>query len=94
MADVTGLKNRHNTLGNPPPLEEASQNLTAPETAPVAVVSAPMQRRRKKKTTKTVQIGIRATPEVDRLFWNLYTSNDLSAGDMLEKLIMFYMQHH
>jgi hypothetical protein len=34
MADLSRLK-RRNTLGAPPPLAEASQNLQAPEYAPV-----------------------------------------------------------
>jgi hypothetical protein len=34
MADLSRLK-RRNTLGAPPPLAEASQNLQAPEHAPV-----------------------------------------------------------
>jgi hypothetical protein len=40
MADLSKLK-RRSTLGAPPPLEEASQNLKAPEIAPV-VTSEPM----------------------------------------------------
>jgi hypothetical protein len=36
MADLRKLK-RRNTLGAPPPLEEASQNLRAPEVAPATV---------------------------------------------------------
>lgn len=35
MADLSRFK-RKSTLGSPPPLEEASQNLSAPEVAPVA----------------------------------------------------------
>jgi len=35
MANLSKLKKRRNTLGAPPPLEEASQNLNAPEIAPV-----------------------------------------------------------
>jgi len=35
MADLSRLK-RRSTLGAPPPLQEASQNLKAPEVAPVA----------------------------------------------------------
>lgn len=35
MADLSKLKLRRNSLGAPPPLEEASQNLHAPEVAPV-----------------------------------------------------------
>jgi hypothetical protein len=39
MANLSKLK-RRNTLGAPPPLEEASQNLNAPEVAPVVVPPA------------------------------------------------------
>ncbi len=39
MADLSKLK-RRNTLGAPPPLEEASQNLKAPEIAPVVALDA------------------------------------------------------
>jgi hypothetical protein len=39
MADLRKLK-RKNTLGAPPPLEEASQNLKAPEVAPATVQNA------------------------------------------------------
>jgi hypothetical protein len=35
MADLSKLK-RRNKLGSPPPLDEASRNLIAPETAPVS----------------------------------------------------------
>ena len=37
MTDLSKLK-RRTSLGAPPPIEEASTNLTAPETAPVAEV--------------------------------------------------------
>ena len=40
MADLRKLK-RRNTLGAPPPLEEASQNLRAPEVAPATVHNSP-----------------------------------------------------
>jgi hypothetical protein len=36
MADLSKLKNRRTTLGAPPPIEEASPNLAAPEIAPAA----------------------------------------------------------
>jgi hypothetical protein len=34
MADMTKLRRRPSNLGEPPPLEEASSNLSAPEIAP------------------------------------------------------------
>ena len=40
MADFKNLK-RHNTLGAPPPIDEASDNLSAPETAPAPPPAAP-----------------------------------------------------
>lgn len=40
MADIAKLKLRRNSLGAPPPLEEASQNLQAPEVAPVVPTEA------------------------------------------------------
>lgn len=36
MADLSKLRRRPSSLGAPPPLEEASPNLAAPETAPIA----------------------------------------------------------
>jgi hypothetical protein len=55
MADLSKLK-RRNTLGAPPPLEEASQNLQAPEIAPAIEAPATMPRRaaasRKRSTTQ------------------------------------------
>ena len=43
MANLSKLK-RRNTLGAPPPLEEASQNLQAPEIAPVVTAPAVLSR--------------------------------------------------
>jgi hypothetical protein len=44
MADLSKLR-RRNTLGAPPSLEEASQNLQAPEIAPVMEPPAEVPRR-------------------------------------------------
>ena len=44
MADLSKLR-RRNTLGAPPPLEEASQNLQAPEISPVMEPPAEVPRR-------------------------------------------------
>ena len=55
MADLSKLK-RRNTLGSPPPLEEASQNLQAPEIAPAIDAPAALPRRaaalRQRSTTQ------------------------------------------
>jgi hypothetical protein len=57
MADLSKLR-RRNTLGAPPPLEEASQNLQAPEISPVMEPPAEVPRR----TTVPSQEAAR-TPE-------------------------------
>ncbi|RMS04947.1 hypothetical protein ALP73_200319 [Pseudomonas coronafaciens pv. garcae] len=44
MADVSKLKGRRSTLGAPPSLEEASNNLSAPEVAPLAPRLPPLTR--------------------------------------------------
>ncbi|RMO82524.1 hypothetical protein ALQ33_200131 [Pseudomonas syringae pv. philadelphi] len=44
MADVSKLKGRRSTLGTPPSIEEASNNLSAPEVAPVATRLPPLTR--------------------------------------------------
>jgi hypothetical protein len=62
MADLSKLK-RRNTLGAPPPLEEASQNLQAPELAPELAPegeSPPVVRRRAAGTARHV-----ASPQED-----------------------------
>ena len=57
MADLSKFK-RRNSLGDPPPPEEASRNLAAPETAPVspvapeAVPPPPVAQRRRGGETK------------------------------------------
>jgi hypothetical protein len=67
MANLSKLK-RRNTLGAPPPLDEASQNLNAPEVAPAVAPPAPQLRAA--APTLDIQTGdgrLRATDGQGRL---------------------------
>ena len=73
MANVSRLK--RGTLGAPPPMEEASPNLHAPEIAPVAVAAATaaptelepqparVDARSARRTNRTLQFATRVRPE-------------------------------
>jgi hypothetical protein len=69
MANLSKLK-RRNTLGAPPPLEEASQNLQAPEVAPV-VHPAPLPEatvtpvRRRETAEKGPDVGTHGYGRID-----------------------------
>jgi len=70
MADLSKLK-RRTTLGAPPPLEEASQNLNAPEVAPVVALEptpplvAVMPIRRPGSAAKSVEVGLQRQTRID-----------------------------
>lgn len=73
MADVSklkALKARRSNLGEPPSLDEASNNLSAPEIAPASLLSpqAPVEKidgRTARRTNRTVQFATRVTPDWD-----------------------------
>jgi hypothetical protein len=62
MADLSKLR-RRNTLGAPPPLEEASQNLQAPEIPPVMEPPAEVPRRATVPSQEPASIPEDATPQ-------------------------------
>jgi hypothetical protein len=62
MADLSKLR-RRNTLGAPPPLEEASQNLQAPEIAPVMEPPAEVPRRATVPSQEPARTPEDATPQ-------------------------------
>ncbi len=65
MVDMSKLKRR--TLPAPPPPDEASPNLQAPEHAPAAHPSGKMRvdGRSLRRSNRTVQFATRVTPEFD-----------------------------
>jgi len=97
MADVSKLKGR-STLGAPPPLDEASNNLSAPEVAPVASpAQAPAAAsndrpdgRSTRRTNRTVQFATRVTPEFDRRVRAIAASEGRLLVEILERALDLY----
>jgi hypothetical protein len=93
MVEFSKLKKR-NSLGVPPPLEEASQNLTSPEIAPVLPQAqstpARIDGRSLRKTHRTVQFATKVTPDFDDKFRTTAARDNLIFGDLLEKMLDAY----
>lgn len=90
MADVSKFKRR--SLGTPPPLEEASANLQAPEIAPAPVVSPParLDGRSARRTNRTLQFATRVTPEWDARLRALAQRDGLMLVEVLERALALY----
>ena len=87
MADLSKLK-RRNTLGDPPPVEEASQNLQAPE-----IVEASPRRidgRSLRKTGRTLQLATRVSWEFDTKLRQIAQRDGLKLVEVLERALEAY----
>jgi hypothetical protein len=96
MADMSKLK-RRNTLGSPPPVEEASQNLHAPEIPEIAIqpeLSHERQRRidgrSLKKTGRTVQLSTKVSSEFDEKLRHIAQRDGLMMVEVLERALEAY----
>lgn len=91
MADVSKLKKRNN-LGAPPSFDEASQNLTSPEVAPVItqVGQARIDGRSLRKTDRNVQFATKVRQVFDEKFRAVAARDKLVFGDLLEKMLDAY----
>jgi hypothetical protein len=94
MADLTKFKNVRRSLGAPPPVEEASQNLAAPEVAPVAPAAEPMPPRRDaralRKTNRTLPFATRVSPEFDARLRDVAERDGLKLVELLERALDAY----
>ena len=104
MADFKSIR-RQRTLGAPPPLEEASLNLDAPEVAPL---NAPVQistlrgegastsprrtpdGRSLRRSGRTLQFATRVSPEFDAKLRHIAERDDLLLVEILEKALDLY----
>ena len=104
MADFKSIR-RHRTLGSPPPLEEASLNLDAPEVAPFSALvpiltrrgeGAPTGARRApdgrslRRSGRTLQFATRVSPEFDEKLRHIAERDDLLLVEILEKALELY----
>lgn len=99
MADASKLK-RRNTLGAPPPVEEASRNLDQPETAPASAVPAvspvayvrASDGRTLRRTHRTLQLNLKVTPQFDALLREIAHRENLLLAEVLEKALSQYQE--
>lgn len=99
MADFSALKKRKSSLGSAPTMDEASNNLQAPEFAPAAP-AAPVarlvelttrpDRRTLRRTGRVVQFATRVTPEFDERFRAQAEREGLTLAELLEKMLDKY----
>ena len=98
MADVSKLKRK--TLGTPPPMEEASTNIHAPEAVPTFHATptsfepgSRMDGRSARRTNRTLQFATRVRPEWDAELRALAQRDGLLLVEVLEKSLELYKIH-
>jgi hypothetical protein len=104
MADFKNIR-RQRTLGAPPPLEEASLNLDAPEVAPFSRPTPTPTRRGEGATTnalrapdgrslrrsgRTLQFATRVTPDFDAKLRRIAERDNLLLVEIMEKALDLY----
>ncbi len=105
MANFKTIR-RQRTLGAPPPLEEASLNLAAPEVAPYCSPVVPPPARRGEGTTtsarrtpdgrslrrsgRTLQFATRVSPEFDAKLRRIAEQDGLLLVEIMEKALDLY----
>jgi hypothetical protein len=106
MADLSRLRRGRlrGTLGSPPPADEASRNLTAPESAPgpestpraAAVgidegrIEGHIDGRRLRRSGRTVQLATRVSPEFDTRLRKIAQRDGLMLVELLERALDAY----
>ncbi|GEM_PF-1090419 len=92
MADFTKLKKKkgQNRFGDLPAQDE-SNNLEAPEVAPVEEVGV---KKARGKTGRTVQFATKVTAEFDKKFRTVAFNEGLKHTELLEKCFEAYCEKH
>jgi len=95
MADLSKLKSRRSGLGNPPPMDDASQNLQAPEHAPAHAAPAPvpsqrMDGRSARRSNRTLQFATRVSPAFDERIRAIAARDGLMLVEVLERALDAY----
>lgn len=92
MADLSKLKRKG--LGAPPPVEEASPNLAAPETAPHHPAArsprVKVDMRSARASGRTEQFATRVTPDFDRRIREIAVRDGLLLVEVLERALDAY----
>lgn len=93
MADLSKLKKKKNRFGAPPTQSETTDNLEAPEVAPIPThVEPPTTKvaRPARKTGRTEPFGTRVSPEFLKKFKRIAFEDDLKIVELLEKSLEAY----
>jgi hypothetical protein len=93
MADLSKLKTRRGGLGAPPTMNDASQNLQAPEHAPAHAVQASPQRmdgRSARRSNRTLQFATRVSPAFDERIRAIAARDGLMLVEVLERALDAY----
>ncbi|KDR24707.1 hypothetical protein BG57_03435 [Caballeronia grimmiae] len=89
MADLSKLKRR--SLPAPPTFDEASENLGAPEHAPVSPVAAKrVDGRSARRSNRTLQFATRVSPEFDERLRSVAQRDGLMLVELLERALDAY----
>lgn len=93
MADASKLKYLKKTLGNAPKLEEASNNLYAPESAPLQESINSYQKmdgRSMRRTNRTIRFATTVTPEFDYTLRKVASEKNMLLSEVLEEALKLY----
>jgi len=101
MADVSKIKKPARRLGTPPSIEEASENLSAPEVAPIvkSVPDSTVQEdtprvrrdgRSMRRTGRTITFATRVSREFDDRLRDIASAEGLMLVEVLEKALDAY----
>jgi hypothetical protein len=93
MVDLSKLKSRRSGLGAPPPIEDASPNLQAPEHAPAHAAPASPQRmdgRSARRSNRTLQFATRVSPAFDERIRAIAARDGLMLVEVLERALDAY----
>lgn len=97
MADASKLKPvkvSKKTLGQAPTIEEASNNIHAPEVAPANQSEAlRLDGRSMRRSAKTSRFATSITPECDHLLRKIAFDNNMMLADVVEEALKVYQAH-
>ncbi|MEJ1296941.1 MAG: hypothetical protein RPU64_09955 [Candidatus Sedimenticola sp. (ex Thyasira tokunagai)] len=89
MADFSKAPKKKNRFGTPPPVEEAGNNLDAPEHAPADQVA---KKKARKKTGRTKVFSTRVGDNFDKEFRKIAFEDNLKFVELLEASLEAYKQ--
>jgi|APFre7841882590_1041340.scaffolds.fasta_scaffold36343_2 hypothetical protein len=94
MATFSALKKKKRVLGVPPSIDQAGNNLAAPEVAPPVPTEEFVDGRSKRRTGRTEQLATRVTHDFHRKVKMIAARDGLKIVELLEKAIELYEEKY